>query len=515
MNTYYDLLNVSQDADTATIEQAYDRIIQTAYMDLSNNRISRDDYDRLYRVCTEAKNTLCNPFARAAYNQRCGIDDFTSALNNTGATVVGGASHGPSRDDDEYYDDDYEDDEYDDDYDDTPRRRNWLKIALISGAVVAALGLSAWIVPKVYNTLTLKGDSQNVVGVVTPGESESPEGDYSIEDGKDEEELDGQTPGGAGDQDGQTPGSSGDQEGQTNGIDGQSGTVTVQNYGDIKDAALVQERATKLLDEINKAGMTNLTTGLPYTLEEIQTLILYVNGEYVPDTEEEATDLYTEFLNFICAPINIDHTLIQVAYLGGEESFKGTVEGYIQDQHRPDIVSAFIYGETYAAPYLQWLQNKFYDMRYTTDRDEATRIFNEVFQSFADIMKGDGFVLDGVTYTEGNILGLDKVAVSNMYIFWGLNSEVFRTTATKDYFEVTNHLISAEPEMQKDTASFDELGAWINGACDDELIAVDDQGLPLVTSQGEGRTLGELTQINTIYRAKENYLDVHSKTLSK
>lgn len=515
MNTYYDLLGVSVDADVATIEKAYNKIINNAYLDLSNNRISKDDYDKICRVCTDAKNTLCNSITRAVYDQKCGLRS-SNPLNNTGATVVGGSGQ-PSHGDD-YFDDDYEDEEFNN----SPKKRNWLKIALASGAIVAVIGLCTWIVPKAYNAISLKSDSKNIVGVVDPNATPTPGDGIYIEGSESgseiplEDEDPSATQGDPVDPNEQVAQEQGQGQGQGQEQgQGQTPAPVIKNYGDIKDAALVTERATKLLAELNKAGMTNLTTGIPYTQEEIETLILYVNGEYAPASEEEATNLYTEFLNFICAPINIDHTLIQSAYLGGEDSFKGDVEGFIKDQQRPDVVSAFIYGDSYAAPYLYWLQTKYYDMRYTVDREEATKIFNEVFQSYADIMKGDGFTLDGVTYKETNILGLDKVAVSNMYLYFGLNAEVFRTTATKDNYEVTNHLISADPNMQKDIASFDEIGKWLNGACDSSLIALDDQGLPLITGDQEGRTLGELAQINTIYRAKENYLDKNAKTLSK
>lgn len=511
MNTYYDLLGVSVDADTATIEKAYKDITDNAYLDMVNSRISSGEYNRIHRACTEAKNTLCNDIARAAYDQKCGIsrnqgNPYASAFASTGAHTTGTTQpqQQPQHDDDEYYDEDYE---YD--YDNGKKKSHrGLKIALATGAIVAVLGMAAWAAPKVIDSFNLKAGSQNIVAVGS-GEQTPSETEGLVNEDKGPEQGDpvdpSETPE-AQSQGQQTPASTGT---------GTNNNVEVKNYGSIEDDALVEERATKLLDEFNKAQMTNITTGLPYTKEEIKTLILYVNGVYTPETEEEAFDLYTEFLNFICAPINIDHTLIQSAYLGGEDSFKGDVEGFINNQQRPDIVSAFTFGDSYAAPYLYWLQQKYYDMRYTTDRAEATKIWNEVFQSYADVMKGDGFVLDGVTYHEKNILGLDKVGVSNLYILFGLNAEVFRTTQTKDSFEVKNHLISAVPEEQIDTVSYDEVSAWLNGACEDELIAVDDQGLPLITTEEEGRSLGELTQINTIYRARENFIKENTKVLSK
>ncbi len=549
MNTYYDLLGISFDASDTAIQQAYNSRIANLYQDFANNLITAEEYNRLYSACTEAKNILTNPDSRARYDAMIGHTENPDDFFRRQAAATGAAFSGDNRghnDDlgagyaDDDYDDDYEPEEEEEEENNHKRGRRWLKIALITGASAAVIAAAIWLGPKIYRTINLKTDGSSTPGVVqvdpgtvTPGDAtvsggnagavsggDAGETEYGSKDIVDPSQAPSATPGAA------TPGavSGGDAPTATPGVATPgaaqpTGTPAAQpeikNYGDIKDESLVNERATILVDEMNAANMLNMTTGLPYTVEEIQTLILYVNGEYVPATEEEASDLYTEYLNFICAAINIDDTLIQSAYLGGEESFKGTVEGFIANPHKPDIVTAFTYGDSYAAPYLYWLQNKYYEMRYTTDREQATKIFNEVFQSYADVMKGDGFVLDGVTYNETNMLGLDKVAVSNMYIYFGLNAEIFRTTNTQDNYNVTNHLISANPEEQVDTVSYDEIGAWLNGACDVSLIALDDEGRPLITSGEEGKSLGELSQINTIYRAKENYMNKNSQTLSK
>ncbi len=549
MNTYYDLLGISFDASNDAIQQAYNARIASLYQDYANNIITVDEYNRLYSACSEAKDILINPDSRARYDEMIGRsenpnDFFRRQAAATGANVTGG-----NRNHSDDFEPGYADDDYDDDYEPEEEEENnhrrgkkWLKIALITGASVAVIAAAAWLGPKIYRTINLKTDGSSTPGIVQVGPETGTPTDAAVSGGNiDSSEygskdiIDGTpatatpsavtpsavTPGDAAATETPavaTPSASATQPTETPAAQPTETPSTqpeIKNYGDIKDESLVNERATILVDEMNAAKMFNMTTGLPYTVEEIQTLILYVNGEYVPATEEEASDLYTEYLNFICAAINIDDTLIQSAYLGGEESFKSTVEGFIANPHKPDIVTAFTYGDSYAAPYLYWLQNKYYEMRYTTDREQATKIFNEVFQSYADVMKGDGFVLDGVTYHERNIVGLDKIAVSNLYIYFGLNAEAFRTTNTQDNYNVTNHLISANPEEQKDTVSYDEIGAWLNGACDVSLIALDDNGLPLITSGEEGKSLGELSQINTIYSAKENYMNKNSKTLSK
>ena len=286
------------------------------------------------------------------------------------------------------------------------------------------------------------------------------------------------------------------------------------NYGDINDDALVTERATTLVNQLNDMGIVNPSTGTAYTVEEIKTLILYINGVYTPTTLEEIDVLHLNLLNLLISPLNVDPYLYHVVYASGNDDFKDMVN---PEAIKPiDFGSALAeYGTNGVYPLTEWIQQKREDIFKSTDRETINSIYVEVGQVMADIMKGNGCTIkvDDVeyTYTSEQILANHASAMlltteaqlifANHYEVRDINDNVIDSVQTT--WEVYNKFNGDEP----DHVTLDEIQAWINNGCDYEW-GIDDVLI-------NGQTFGQRIQGDLEGMAQNNYAMSAGKTLSK
>lgn len=286
------------------------------------------------------------------------------------------------------------------------------------------------------------------------------------------------------------------------------------NYGDINDDALVTERATTLVNQLNDMGIINPSTGTAYTVEEIKTLILYINGVYTPTTLEEIDVLHLNLLNLLISPLNVEPYLYHVVYASGNDDFKDMVN---PEAIKPiDFGSALAeYGTNGVYPLTEWIQQKREDIFKATDRETINSIYVEVGQVMADIMKGNGCTIkvDDVeyTYTSEQILANHASAMlltteaqlifANHYEVRDINDNVIDSVQTT--WEVYNKFNGDEP----DHVTLDEIQAWINNGCDYEW-GIDDVLI-------NGQTFGQRIQGDLEGMAQNNYAMSSGKTLSK
>lgn len=286
------------------------------------------------------------------------------------------------------------------------------------------------------------------------------------------------------------------------------------NYGDINDDALVTERATTLVNQLNDMGIINPSTVTAYTVEEIKTLILYINGVYTPTTLEEIDVLHLNLLNLLISPLNVDPYLYHVVYASGNDDFKDMVN---PEAIKPiDFGSALAeYGTNGVYPLTEWIQQKREDIFKATDRETINSIYVEVGQVMADIMKGNGCTIkvDDVeyTYTSEQILANHASAMlltteaqlifANHYEVRDINDNVIDSVQTT--WEVYNKFNGDEP----DHVTLDEIQAWINNGCDYEW-GIDDVLI-------NGQTFGQRIQGDLEGMAQNNYAMSAGKTLSK
>lgn len=392
-------------------------------------------------------------------------------------------------------------DEFEDELDneEPTRKRGGLGVKIVAGAVAAAVAVSIFAGAYALTKRNTNAES-NQVGYETSAEKDTPES---------------QTPSQS--QESEQPQSQG--ESQTEGQEEKNIPAAVQ-YGSIKDSALVQERATALVNELKAMNIVNPTSGSLYTVDEITTLILYANGVYTPETMEEIDVLHLNLLNLLISPLNTDEYLYHVVYATGNDDFKDMAVEAATNVKPINFASAFAeYEQNGVYPLTQWMQQKREQIYSTTDREEINKIYVEVGQVMADIMKGNGCTITiyedkqeyTYTFTSEQILANHASAMlltidaqlifANHYEVRDENDKVIASTQTS--WEVYNKFLGDEP----DHVSLDEIQAWINNGCDYEW-GIEDVLI-------DGQTFGQRIQGDMEGMALNNYSMNSNQTLTK
>lgn len=450
---YYDVLGVSQKATKEEIIKAIAKAKSNLFNQKAKNEINDTEYGDRLREIFSAYDVLIDDEKRAAYDQTLvkKVNNQEKQENNTGATK-GKLS-----------------------------KSNKTLFGII--AAVLASGIAFSVVAAKLNEEYLK--RQN---------SSKPDSDTSLTmDEQEESNLTSSI---------EEQISEVIQEESKNNVT-MTNVPEMVNYGDPKDSALVTQRATQLSKELINSGLYNVRTNAPYTTEEIKSLIGFINGVYVPANETEAFTLVDYYLDLALAPLNSEHLLYAVQYQGGEDSFKDTLQDKINNYHKINFVDNMLFGDSTVGPYLKWFENQYNKMICTTDRAECKKIYETMIQSLADIVYGDGYLLDGKRYKEQDFLGLDKINSGNVLQLLVYMMEPLKTEAVKETYTVNNKYLSAKPDEQKTIVYYDDIVEHFNALCANDLIeaGLDDKGL---LSNKKGENFSYINQVNTVNQALIN-----------
>lgn len=453
----YRIMGLNSDATKEELDEAYNDRMAKLYDDKNSGRISRAQFNQAFDDLNNAHDILSNRL-----------------------------------------------EDYDEDYD-KPSKRSGL--AKKVGAVVVAAAVAVSVFAGAYalgkrNT----GAKSNAVGYESESEVPSQEGQF-YDPSQDPSQEPTPTPSQE-----QGEGSEPEQE------DGQKDIPAIVHYDDINNETVVREKAATLVDELKAANIVNPTTGSLYTEDEVYTLIMYSWGLYTPETMEEIDVLHLNLLNILISPLNTDEYLYHVAYVVGNDDFKDMAGDGAKV--KPDFASAFAeYEENGVYPLTVWMQQQREAIYSTTDKAEIKRIYTEVGQVMADIMKGNGCTItiyedkDEYTYTYTSeqilanhasalLLTIDaQLVFANNYELRNENGEVI--DAVPNVWKVYNKFNGDEP----DQVSLDEIQAWINNGCDYEW------GIDEVLI--DGQTFGQRIQGDMEGMALNNYTMSGNKTLGK
>ena len=458
--SYYDVLGVNQNATKDEIIKAFAKAKSNIFNQKSKNEISDAEYvDRLKEILS-AYDVLIDDEKRASYDEML-VNELNSQKKqekqkkqNTGATE-----------------------------EKQPKKNKGL--AAITAAVVAC-GLALSVIAGMWNEAYLKRHNGSNPGSSTTDDAKDDPKEESTLTSSIEEQIAEIT------------------QGESNNNNVTMTTVPeMVNYGDPNDSALVTQRATQLSKELIDSGLYNVRTNAPYTTEEIKTLIEFINGVYVPANETEAFTLVDYYLDLALAPLNSEHLLYAVQYQGGEDSFKDILQDKINNYHKINFVDNMLLGDSTVGPYLKWFENQYNRMICTTDRAECKNIYENMIQSLADIVYGDGYLLDGKIYKEQDFLGLDKINSGNVLQLLVYMMEPLKTETVKDTYTINNKYLSAKPEEQKAVVYYDDIVEHFNALCANDLVEVglDDKGL---LSDKKGENFSYINQVNTVNQALIN-----------
>ena len=304
----------------------------------------------------------------------------------------------------------------------------------------------------------------------------------------------------------------------------------VVDLGDVEDDTLVRARAQELVDQMNAAGIVDPVTTVPYTVDQVFALIKYANGVYTPETMEEIDVLHLNLLNLLISPLNTDDYLYHVVFANGNDDFNELLNS--NPTHVTFGESFAAYGENGIYPLVQWFEQKRVEIYSSTDREEINRIYREVGQVMADLMKGNGCTItlyDGKEAKEGIEYHFTSEQVLSHHASAMIITTEFQLIMANHYeirnelgevidevpqtWEVYNKLNSdgvdenGKPIINPDIVTYDEMNAWVNNGCDYEW-EIDSVLI-------DGQTFGQRIQGDMEGMAQNNYAMTHDGSLKK
>ena len=285
------------------------------------------------------------------------------------------------------------------------------------------------------------------------------------------------------------------------------------NTGNALNEQEVNQRVVVILQEFRNAGIINNETGVEYTFDEIKDLLLYMNGAYVPEDENEAYTMYNKFLNMVCAPINTKKMLDTINYMGGNTAISKEQIDTNNAKYPAVNWMNFMLGDSNCSEFLSWFDQQVMLMNSTSDKDVYNRTFEVVSQALANLCFGNGCVVNGHTYTMDDFMGLDDVNDGNLLQLLVYIYQVGRNQNVAQEYRITSGYSDA-------IVSLDSILACFNPACTltSSNVSINDDGLVVMTE--DGATFATINQVNTINNALSNYYsqglgrydDIYQKT---
>jgi len=298
----------------------------------------------------------------------------------------------------------------------------------------------------------------------------------------------------------------------------------IVDLGSVQDETLVRARATELVDQLNAAGIVCPRTTLPYDVDQVVQLIQFINGVYIPDTQEEIDILYFDALDLSTAQMNTQYYMDHINYAMGMDDVLGRINAETNVTH-VTFGEAFVgYNSNGTYPLVQWMEQKRIQAYSTTDREEKNRIMYEVFQVLADLMKGNGCTItiydgkeakEGIEYT----FTADQVLANPATAFF-IMGEAKQVLMNCEYVDQTWTVYNrnntdgvdqnGQPILVPDTVSQMEIEMYYNNGCYDSYQQAIDE------NYADGKTFAQITQMKIEAEALNNFEMGHNgKSLGK
>lgn len=341
----------------------------------------------------------------------------------------------------------------------------------------------------------------------------------------------------------------------------------VLNYGDISDEALVTERATNLANQLSTAGVINMNTGVPYTVDELIKVNKFICGAFVPENEAEAYSMVNDYLNFCLMDSELTIAFANVNGIDWDNIEDQAFLDALKNTDLPNlkrlqettpkimVVDNMLYGDVSVAAYnyLKMFETRYQEMIYSTDQKLCDDIYLDLTYSLTRLRVNGEYTFtwnnEEYTVTMNDFSGRDKVNAGNIlqyYVFMyqtafskideakvnELGNSVYNGiddpsgdnyTYTYvpgevygDTVEDSEHLIgyhdeniSLDEKVNYADHKYFETTEYFNAACYEGLnledIALDDEGYVFLLGDQPAQNFSTINQINSINAALANY----------
>lgn len=433
---YYQILGISETANTGDVLRAYNAKVDALKEALRNNTISGEDYQEQLALASEAADVLSNGPVRTKYDNA-----RREMAQRNNRTRVTNQEEAPET-----------------------AKKGWgCLIPLAAAGLAFVIFVSTFGAHLAYEAMKrdgyLKGDSKNESGY------------EQIIDDEDKDKNQDQS--------------------QTQ----QNDYKQAYDLGNASDMKQVAERAEEIQSQLGTLNVINQNTGVPYTDAEITAIIQFINGAYLPKTDAEAFVMVDNTLNFVTSIINTPKTLNMVQYQGNSDVItRDMVEA--DAKTAPFKFSSLVMGQSNGYDVILLLDDAYEALATTTDKDQFKKVHNKTYQALANLMYGDGLVINGKTYTIKDFEGLGNQGEGNVLNMLMYIIPVYHVEGIQKSFNV--HYSQAGDVV----VSIDKIDEQFNALCGAKDYKYDDNGLVYYDGVSNFSTVN---QTNTINAALQNY----------
>ena len=270
----------------------------------------------------------------------------------------------------------------------------------------------------------------------------------------------------------------------------------VKNFGDPTNEKDVQKRVDAVKGQLKELGVVNPQTGLAYTDEELTAIIQYMNGAFKPEKEADAYTMVDEYLNFVAGIISAPKTLNMIQYQANSDVVTKDIVQKDINSSKPFDFSNLLMGDSYCHEVISYFNGMYGKLLSTTDREEYKAVHNEIYQSLAKLMYGDGLEINGKNYTIRDFEGLGNQNDAVVFGAIMYNIMPFHVQGIQEEFDV---YYSQAGDIVVPIKQIDEQ---FNVLCSADDLKITDEGLVTVDGTANFATN---TQVIAINAALQNY----------
>ena len=348
-----------------------------------------------------------------------------------------------------------------------------------------------------------------------------------------------------------------------------SSKCAIVSFGDITNKDEVTKRATELADQLGGAGVINMSTNEPFTVDEIIDVTKYINGAFIPVSDGEASARWNDFINFCLMDSELT---IQFANVNGivwedieEENWENTLENNdlqnLKELQKTipkiNIVDNMLYGDASVAAYnyLKMFESKYQEMLYSYDQNKIDDIYWDLTYSLTRLRVNGEYTFnwnnENYTVTMNDFSGVDKTNTGNIlqyYVFMYQTIHSKYEQAIRQSNGITSLECVDDPSGDKytyiyepgetiaetvndseerigyhdenvtidDKANFSEhkyfeTTEFYNAAANEETIlkeiAIDDEGYLFLIGEQSEKNFSLVNLVNTVNNAIRNYVE--------
>lgn len=269
----------------------------------------------------------------------------------------------------------------------------------------------------------------------------------------------------------------------------------VVNYGDATNSKVVNAKVDELSELINKLDIVNPQTKMPYDKEDLKNIVLFMNGAFIPEKDEQAYALVDQQLDLICEILSTPRVIHFVNHMAGSTAItEDMIKEDIKNGTDLKLVDTMLLGDSYGYEYLHYLENTYNDLLNTTDKDKFVKEYTEVVTSLAKLVYGEPLIMENKKYTISDFCGLGNINDGNILNMYANMLSVLNVDGVNQTVTVKGR------DGSNVTVTLEELFSNFDLVCVTDNLDIDDNGKVV----GITENFHQRVQVDTINAAIEN-----------